>query len=173
MIDDIAALWTQEPPLSLSAIAHELGLTRGSVAGKIARSRRNGDERFPTRPVGPRPTAARQRSKPVVAAASPNRVPGAGKTPRPIVATSSPTRFASIGKQPAIAQPQEEGLSLWELEEGQCRWALNSAGHGLQLRFCALPIAHGRYCARHAAMAHSSVSATSPFSSPRAPGQQR
>ena len=53
MIDAIAALWAQEPPLPLSAIAHELGLTRGSIAGRVARARRNGDPRFQPRPPEP------------------------------------------------------------------------------------------------------------------------
>ena len=57
MIDAIAALWAQEPHLPLSAIADELGLTRGSIAGRVARARRKGDLRFPARPIGPRPCA--------------------------------------------------------------------------------------------------------------------
>ena len=174
--DDIAELWRQEPPLPLSAIAHELGLTRGSIAGRVARARRNGDERFPTRP---RPTAERiskpaavrprQKPEPIVAVCFPN----GGKSPRPVVAVASPTRFRSATKpQGDPALRAVEPLPLTSLQADQCRWPINAPERGGAFLFCAAP-ASGNYCARHAAMAHSSVSATSSWLSPRAPASTR
>jgi transposase-like protein len=51
-LDFIAVLWAQEPQLSMSAIASELGLTRSSLARRIQRARKAGDLRFGPRPPG-------------------------------------------------------------------------------------------------------------------------
>jgi hypothetical protein len=62
MIDAIAALWAQGK--SLNAIAGELRLSRGVLAGQIHRARKFGDPGFPARPAPLKKAAvARPRSR--------------------------------------------------------------------------------------------------------------
>ena len=151
MIDAIATLWAQEPQLPLSAIADELGLTRGSIAGRIARGRRKGDHRFPAR--GPRkripkPAAARPRQKPKA------------------VAAAASLMFGSASEPPGRPTPRAVGPPpLTSLRADQCRWPINAPEPHDVFLFCAAPTTGGNYCAKHAALARSSASA----SSPRAP----
>jgi hypothetical protein len=79
MIDSISRLYSQGQ--SLSAIGSTLGISRGKVAGAIDRARKAGDQRFPLRPLQPRP------KPPVVAspAAIVGLLPPVVAEPRPFV----------------------------------------------------------------------------------------
>jgi GcrA cell cycle regulator len=174
----IARLWSAGLPLS--QIASELGeATRSAIAGKVARARRKGDDRFPTRPFGPRPAAGRisrpatthprQRPKSVVAAASPSCFTSPGKTPAAgprelLTLVTLPLRPA-----PAIAPApvEQAGRLLINLDSTDCRWPVGAASDGRHL-FCGRPQAPGRpYCPQCCArLSPSPASPSSPFRAP-------
>ena len=123
-LDALAALWAQEPQLSLTEIGLRVGATRSVVAGRIFRLRRQGDSRFSSRPPKPKATP------------KPRKLP-----PEEHVGNSRPL-------SPEPSRPRKPRL-LIDLGWNGCRWPTGEAPDGRHL-FCAQPQAPGRpYCQHH------------------------
>ena len=141
MIDVIAMYWAQGK--SLNAIAGELRLSRGVLAGQIHRARKSGDTRFPARPTPLKKAAvARPRWR-----------------RKPLVVTPSPP-----GREPPIGRKL-----LIDLPTDGCRYPTGVADDGRHV-FCGRRRAPGRPYCRWCDEALSVSSASA--SSPRAPLRQ-
>jgi hypothetical protein len=131
-IDRIAELWSEAR--ALSEIGAELGVSRSTIAGKIARARRRGDDRFGARSPSPGPKP-RPRLK-----------------PRPKVREVRPGA-PGVGNRRALPPvPPLAAVSLAALLPGQCKWPVNDRppGRMIEIEFCARPAAPGSpYCEEH------------------------
>jgi hypothetical protein len=138
VVDAIATVW---PDHSQRSIAYKLGLKPGVVSGLVARARRNGDPRFPSRPN-----------------------PALKVKPPPKVRVVKPLGNARPPPEPS------RSVTFDRLRPGLCRWPLNDATRGETHLFlyCGAP-ATGVYCTTHAHAAHPRVSSSASCFSPRAP----
>jgi hypothetical protein len=117
LVDVIAEQW---PDLSQREIARKLGFKPGVVSGLVARARRNGDRRFPSRPD---PAPKVRVIKPVGEAV------GNRKPPPPPLTPSNPRLLIDLGPR-------------------DCKWPI-SERDGRHL-FCGQPQAANRpYCPVH------------------------
>jgi hypothetical protein len=157
-LDAIAALWALEPQLPLSAIASELGATRGAIAGRIQRARRAGDLRFGPRPPGNQhgSNAASDR-QPRLRPSKPKRVVEPAPVVEPLLGL---VKIAGQADAPVL---RETGVSLIELAANGCRYPVNESG---PIRFCGARCEFGKsWCSRHAAIVRSGPSSVLPRAS--------
>jgi hypothetical protein len=127
MMDRMADMWAQG--FSLSMVARDVGATRCSVAGKIARARLKGDLRFQPR------TPGNQHTTPLAAKSVPEAVGEPRVVERGPLEPCRPRR-------------------LVELRPGQCRFPVNAPERGGEFLFCSAPVSVSRsgYCAVHAVL---------------------
>ena len=165
-LDDIAALWAQDPRLPMAEIGSRLGVSRSAVAGQIARARRKKDPRFgPRQPgsesLGRKPGRGPEAQGRPLAAKS-----GLSAVMEPLVTEGRPD------SSKAAAGPPRPRL-LVDLEWADCRWPIGSAPDGRHL-FCGRAQAPGRpYCPscdlRHRALRVSPSATSSASTLLRAP----
>ena len=95
-----------------------------------------------------------------------------GCSPSPKAKTSRRSGVAELAsklrKRQAAPTAAVRPLPLTSLRAGQCHWPINSPERGGVFLFCSAPAA-GNYCAKHAALARSNASSSSPAPRARSP----
>lgn len=136
--------------LSYAAVARKLSqqtgskLTRLAVSGKVHRLKAAGrmlDINRRTKPSGPAKRPATAKLAPRLASSAP-RIVGRAPSRGPVPPVGSAPRSVTLPRVAAAAPPVlgadgQPGLTLLEVEAGQCRWTVSDGDD--EIRFCGHP----------------------------------